>query len=186
MRHHALQHGLAQFFKRKRVRVAHDERRLPGQGALQQLVLPLGQARNYLATFLFRGDDVFRPISTLSGGERGRMALAKLALSGANLLLLDEPTNHLDIPSQEILQGVLETFEGTILLASENGRVYITGPSPTSPPDQCGGSEAANWGNRVVINHADSATLYLHLREVWVTSGPIAQGRRPSRPSRGR
>jgi ATP-binding cassette subfamily F protein 3 len=80
----------------------------------------LGEARNYLGQFLFRGDDVFRPINTLSGGERGRVALAKLALGGANFLLLDEPTNHLDIDSQEILQNVLADFAGTILLVSHD------------------------------------------------------------------
>jgi len=82
--------------------------------------LPLGEARNYLASFLFTGDDVFRPVSTLSGGERGRLALAKLSLDGANFLRLDEPTNHLDIPSQEILQDVLSAFSGTILLVSHD------------------------------------------------------------------
>jgi ATP-binding cassette, subfamily F, member 3 len=82
--------------------------------------MPISQARNYLATFLFTGDDVFRPISTLSGGERGRIALAKLALDGANFLLLDEPTNHLDIPAQEVLQAVLAEFTGTILLVSHD------------------------------------------------------------------
>ncbi len=82
--------------------------------------LPISEARNYLATFLFTGDDVQKPVSALSGGERGRIALAKLALSGANLLLLDEPTNHLDIPSQEILEAVLADFQGTILLVSHD------------------------------------------------------------------
>jgi ATP-binding cassette, subfamily F, member 3 len=82
--------------------------------------MPIGEARNYLAQFLFTGDDVFRPVETLSGGERGRVALAKLALSGSNLLLLDEPTNHLDIDSQEILQAVLDSFDGTILLVSHD------------------------------------------------------------------
>ncbi len=80
----------------------------------------LAEIRHYLARFLFTGADVFRPVSTLSGGERGRLALAKLALSHANLLLLDEPTNHLDIPSQEVLQGVLAEFQGTILLVSHD------------------------------------------------------------------
>lgn len=80
----------------------------------------LGQARDYLGQFLFSGDDVFRPVDTLSGGERGRVALAKLALAGANFLLLDEPTNHLDIASQEILQNVLADFEGTILIVSHD------------------------------------------------------------------
>lgn len=82
--------------------------------------MPVSEMRNYLAQFLFTGEDVFRPIETLSGGERGRVALAKLALSGANFLLLDEPTNHLDIESQEILQAVLDSFEGTILLVSHD------------------------------------------------------------------
>ena len=80
----------------------------------------LEQTRSYLGQFLFSGDDVFRPIRTLSGGERGRVALAKLALGGANFLLLDEPTNHLDIDSQEILQNVLADFAGTILLVSHD------------------------------------------------------------------
>jgi ATP-binding cassette subfamily F protein 3 len=76
--------------------------------------------RSYLARFLFTGDDVYKPVSTLSGGERGRLALAKLSLSDANLLLLDEPTNHLDILSQEILQQVLADYQGTILLVSHD------------------------------------------------------------------
>jgi len=78
------------------------------------------EARGYLAHYLFRGDDVFKRVSELSGGERGRLALALLALQGANLLLLDEPTNHLDIPSQEMLQEALEAFDGTILLVSHD------------------------------------------------------------------
>ena len=82
--------------------------------------LLISQARDWLGRFLFSGDDVFRAVSTLSGGERGRLALAKLALEGANLLLLDEPTNHLDIDSQDVLQAVLSQFDGTILLASHD------------------------------------------------------------------
>jgi ATP-binding cassette subfamily F protein 3 len=77
-------------------------------------------ARSYLAGYLFRGDDVFKPISALSGGERGRLALAILALNGANFLLLDEPTNHLDLPAQEVLQELLQNFPGTILLVSHD------------------------------------------------------------------
>ncbi len=82
--------------------------------------LTLGEARNYLAQYLFRGDDVFKPVGALSGGERGRLALAVLALEGVNLLLLDEPTNHLDIPAQEVLQEGLESFDGTMLIVSHD------------------------------------------------------------------
>lgn len=76
--------------------------------------------RNYLGKFLFSGDDVFKPVNVLSGGERGRLALAILALQGVNLIFLDEPTNHLDLPSQEILQAVLADFDGTILLVTHD------------------------------------------------------------------
>lgn len=78
------------------------------------------QGRDYLGKYLFSGDDVFKKVSMLSGGERGRLALAKLALQDTNLLLLDEPTNHLDIPSQEILQSVLDAYQGTILLVTHD------------------------------------------------------------------
>jgi len=84
------------------------------------------EVRDYLAKFLFTGDDVFKTVSLLSGGERGRLALACLALQGSNLLLLDEPTNHLDLPSQEILQSVLADYRGTILLVSHD-RYLIDG-----------------------------------------------------------
>jgi ATP-binding cassette subfamily F protein 3 len=77
-------------------------------------------ARKHLAQYLFQEDDVFKPVSALSGGERARLALAILALDGANFLVLDEPTNHLDIPAQEALQEVLEDFTGTILLVSHD------------------------------------------------------------------
>ena len=68
-----------------------------------------------LAAFLFTGDDVFKEISSLSGGERGRVSLAKLMLSEANFLILDEPTNHLDITSKEILESALNRYTGTVL-----------------------------------------------------------------------
>jgi ATP-binding cassette subfamily F protein 3 len=80
----------------------------------------VSEARNYLARYLFRGDDVFNQVGTLSGGERARLALAILVLEEANFLLLDEPTNHLDIPSQEVLQAALEAFNGTILLVTHD------------------------------------------------------------------
>ena len=96
----------------------------PQKTVLDEIIAASGmlpyQARDYLGKYLFSGDDVFKLVSMLSGGERGRLALAKLALQDTNLLLLDEPTNHLDIPSQEVLQSVLDSYKGTILLVSHD------------------------------------------------------------------
>ncbi len=101
----------------------------PEQSVLDSLIaaggaigkaIGLREARTRLGTYLFRGDDVFKRVGDLSGGERARLALAMLALHGANLLLLDEPTNHLDIQAQEALQDVLQAFEGTIMLVSHD------------------------------------------------------------------
>jgi ATP-binding cassette, subfamily F, member 3 len=90
--------------------------------AIQQLPSGMGMrdTRDFLAGFLFTGDDGQKRIADLSGGERGRLALARLVLQGANVLFLDEPTNHLDLPSQEVLQTALERFGGTILLVSHD------------------------------------------------------------------
>ena len=82
------------------------------------------EIRNLLAAFLFTGDDVFKRIEDLSGGERGRVSLAKLMLSNANFLILDEPTNHLDIVSKEILEDALNNYEGTVLYVSHD-RYFI-------------------------------------------------------------
>jgi ATP-binding cassette subfamily F protein 3 len=103
---------------------AHEDLN-PEQTVLEEILsvaprMKVSQVRDWLARFLFVGDSVYKPIEILSGGERGRVALAKLALEGANLLLLDEPTNHLDIPSQEILEDALNGFPGTILLVSHD------------------------------------------------------------------
>ena len=88
-------------------------------GIIAPGMLP-AEARNYLARYGFQGDEVFAQVATISGGERGRLALAKLALSDANLLMLDEPTNHLDLATQEVLQDVLAQYPGTIMLVSHD------------------------------------------------------------------
>ncbi|MCY4526161.1 MAG: ABC-F family ATP-binding cassette domain-containing protein, partial [Anaerolineaceae bacterium] len=97
----------------------HEDRSILDE-ILERRPLKISEARDLLGQYLFSGDDVFRPVHTLSGGERGRLALALLALAGANLLLLDEPSNHLDIDSQDVLQQVLEQFGGTVLLVSHD------------------------------------------------------------------
>ena len=101
------------------------------------------EVRSVLALFLFTGDDVFQPISTLSGGERGRVALTKLMLRRDNLLLLDEPTNHLDMDSREVLEGALDDFTGTLLTVSHD-RYFIN-----------------RVANRVVEMTADGVREYL-------------------------
>lgn len=104
--------------------VLHMEKNLIEEIADDFPDLTVTKIRNVLAAFLFTGDDVFKLVGDLSGGERGRLSLAKLMLSRANFLILDEPTNHLDIVSREILETALNHYEGTVLFVSHD-RYFI-------------------------------------------------------------
>ena len=112
------------------------------------------QIRNTLAAFLFTGDDVFKLIRDLSGGERGRVSLAKLMLSDANFLLLDEPTNHLDITSKEILESALNRYTGTVLYVSHDR--YFINRTATRILDLTDGS---------FINYIGNYDYYLEKKE---------------------
>ena len=104
--------------------VLHPEKTLYDEIADDYPYLTITEIRNTLAAFLFTGDDVFKLIKDLSGGERGRVSLAKLMLSDCNFLILDEPTNHLDIQSKEILETAINSYEGTVLYVSHD-RYFI-------------------------------------------------------------
>jgi ATP-binding cassette subfamily F protein 3 len=104
---------------------SHEQLRGKGNGTPLSAILETGPmneeyARTYLGRFLFSGDDVYKHINALSGGERSRLALAVLLLEQANFLILDEPTNHLDIHARETLETMLNEFEGTILFVSHD------------------------------------------------------------------
>jgi len=96
----------------------------PGNTVLEEIVfnseLTMGQARSLLGRMLFRGDQVFKTVADLSGGEKGRLAMLKVILSGANFLILDEPTNHLDIESRQAVEAMLQAYTGTLLLVSHD------------------------------------------------------------------
>ena len=104
--------------------VLHPEKSIYDEISDEYPAMTTTEIRNILAAFLFTGDDVFKLIRECSGGERGRISLAKLMLSEANFLILDEPTNHLDITSKEILEDALNDYEGTILYVSHD-RYFI-------------------------------------------------------------
>jgi ATP-binding cassette, subfamily F, member 3 len=107
-----------------------QEKLLPRQTLLETITaaseLDLKEARNYLGRYLFRGDDVFKQVGDLSGGEKSRLALARLALSSGNCLLMDEPTSHLDLPALEELENVLAGYPGTLIVVSHD-RYFLKG-----------------------------------------------------------
>ena len=112
------------------------------------------EIRNMLAAFLFTGDDVFKPISSLSGGERGRVSLAKLMLSEANFLILDEPTNHLDIASKEILEEALNSYTGTVLYVSHD-RYFINQTA----------TRIMDLTNQAIVNYIGDYDYYLEKKD---------------------
>lgn len=124
------------------------------------------QIRNTLAAFQFTGDDVFKEIASLSGGEKGRVSLAKLMLSEANFLILDEPTNHLDITSKEILEEALNNYSGTVLYVSHD-RYFINQTA----------SRILELVNRTFVNYIGNYDYYLEKREE-LTRAYSSAGRR--------
>lgn len=126
------------------------------------------EIRNTLAAFLFTGEDVFKKISALSGGERGRVSLAKLMLSEANFLILDEPTNHLDITSKEILETALNAYEGTVLYVSHD-RYFINKTA----------TRILELTHQQFVNYIGNYDYYLEKKELLtpVSDMPAANGK---------
>lgn len=130
------------------------------------------EIRNTLAAFLFTGEDVFKKISALSGGERGRVSLAKLMLSEANFLILDEPTNHLDITSKEILETALNAYEGTVLYVSHD-RYFINKTA----------SRILELTHQKFVNYIGNYDYYLEKREILTPAPETAPGEMAIEPS---
>jgi len=143
---------------------------LPTSGTILEAMLQIrnispAEERNYLARFLFRGDDVFKEMSALSGGERTRLAIARLLTKSPSLLVLDEPTTHLDIPSREALEEVLSEYDGTLLFVSHDRRLISL------------------LANQLIIVEDGGARLFAGSFEEWASEGettpekiaPIAQ-----------
>jgi ATP-binding cassette subfamily F protein 3 len=125
------------------------------------------EIRNVLASFLFTGDDVFKRVRDLSGGERGRLALARLMLSKSNFLILDEPTNHLDITSKEILEEAIRNYTGTVLYVSHD-RYFINQTA----------TRILELKNQTLINYIGNYDYYLEkveeLTKAYTPSAPAA------------
>ena len=134
--------------------VLHQEKTIFQEIADTYPTLTETEIRNMLAAFLFTGDDVFKEISSLSGGERGRVSLAKLMLSEANFLILDEPTNHLDIASKEILEDALNSYTGTVFYVSHD-RYFINQTA----------TRILELTNLAVVNYIGDYDYYLDKKE---------------------
>ena len=142
--------------------VLHSEKTLFEEISDDYPYLNNTEIRNTLAAFLFTGDDVFKRIKELSGGERGRVSLAKLMLGNANFLILDEPTNHLDIMSKEILEDALNSYEGTVLYVSHDR--YFINKTASRILDLTGGQ---------FINYIGNYDYYLEKRDAVMAAAGI-------------
>ena len=149
--------------------VLHDEKTIFDEISDDYPSLNNTQIRNTLAAFQFTGDDVFKEIRSLSGGEKGRVSLAKLMLSEANFLILDEPTNHLDITSKEILEEALNNYSGTVLYVSHD-RYFINQTA----------SRILELVNRTFVNYIGNYDYYLEKKEeltrAYTSAGNLATG----------
>ena len=134
--------------------VLHMEKTIFQEISVTYPTLTETEIRNMLAAFLFTGDDVFKLISSLSGGERGRVSLAKLMLSEANFLILDEPTNHLDIASKEILEEALNSYTGTVLYVSHD-RYFINQTA----------TRIMDLTNQAIVNYIGDYDYYLEKKD---------------------
>lgn len=134
--------------------VLHSDKTLFDEISDEYPTLTNTQIRNVLAAFLFTNDDVFKRICDLSGGEKGRVSLAKLMLSEANLLILDEPTNHLDITSKEILENALNQYTGTVLFVSHD-RYFINKAA----------TRILDLTNQSLVNYIGNYDYYLEKRD---------------------
>ncbi len=130
------------------------------------------EIRSTLAAFLFTGEDVYKRIGDLSGGERGRVSLAKLMLSESNLLILDEPTNHLDITSKEILEDALNAYEGTVLYVSHD-RYFINRTA----------SRILELANHGMTNYLGNYDYYLEKKNTLLPPSPVSSPTKEETPS---
>ena len=155
--------------------VLHDEKTLFEEISDAYPTLNNTEIRNTLAAFLFTGDDVFKRIGDLSGGEKGRVSLAKLMLSDANFLILDEPTNHLDITSKEILETAISGYEGTVLYVSHDR--YFINKTATRILDLTHGTVVNYIGNYdYYMEHADEQNNRLFGESADLSGSSLASG----------